>query len=41
LEAVFGLGRARRAQLVEVAWADGRTTTLTDVAAGSVVRPEP
>ncbi len=41
LEAVFGLGRAKRADSVEIVWADGRTTVLADIAAGSVVRPTP
>jgi hypothetical protein len=39
LEAVFGLGGADAADEVRVVWADGRETRLTDVAAGSIVRP--
>jgi len=41
MEAVFGLGKAKQADLVEVVWADGRTTRLTDVPSGSIVRPAP
>jgi hypothetical protein len=41
LEAVFGLGPAAAADEVRVTWADGRETVLTDVAAGSIVRPVP
>ncbi len=38
---VFGIGAAARAAAVRVRWADGRTTTVTDVAASRVtVSPE-
>jgi hypothetical protein len=41
MEAVFGLGDAAQADEVRVSWANGRETVLRNVAAGSVVRPEP
>ena len=41
LEAVFGLGTADVADRVVVTWPDGRKTRLTDIRAGSIVRPLP
>ena len=41
MELYFGLGNASAAGSVEVTWLDGRTTTATDVAAGSRLLLEP
>ena len=41
MELYFGLGNASAAGSVEVTWLDGRTTTATDVAAGSRLVLEP
>ncbi len=37
----FGLGRAEKAERVEVRWPDGRTKTLLDVAANQILKPAP
>ena len=37
---LFGLGKAAKADRIEIRWPDGRPDTLTDVAAGTLVRLE-
>ena len=37
----FGLGRAEKAERVEVRWPDGRTKTLANVDANQILKPAP